>query len=154
MADYLPGDILFIDGGTPIDRVIQWATISPFNHVALVGYATLYEALTNGVAISPETKYAKYRTWHGRVDGITPNQIIQLIMWVNPWVGRHYGWREALDSGVRDVLHVPVRPRPFHHLDCSGLVAAAFASVRMPLTRAIVPTPADLWASELIKEVK
>lgn len=148
----MPGDIIFVDGGTFIDRVIQWATISPWNHCALVGDGHLIEALVDGVANSPLDKYQGRHTFHGRVRA--GQSIPDVVAWAEAWVGRKYGWREALTAGTRDVLHVPIRPRIFGHLDCSGLIAAAFASARCPITRAIAPAPSDLWASEVVEEVR
>ncbi|HUY53591.1 MAG TPA: hypothetical protein VMV23_00330 [Candidatus Nanopelagicaceae bacterium] len=153
--EFQPGDILLIEGTSPFDRLIQWATVSPYSHVALVGYGVLYEALdTQGVVMSPKDKYAKACMFHGRVPSATPEQIAQIMRWVTGWVGHHYGWREALTDGVRDVLHVPVRPKVWGHLDCSGLIAAAYAEGGCPLTRAIAPAPGDIWASMLVEEVK
>lgn len=155
MAELLPGDILLIEGTNPLDRLIQWATISPYSHAALVGDGCLIEALyRRGVVRSPICKYSQVRKFHGRVPRVAPADLTNAIAWAGLWVGRTYGWREALDSGARDLLHVPLRPRVFGHVDCSGLVAAAYLGPgRCALTRAIMPTPADLWASELIEEV-
>ena len=154
MIEYLSGDIILVEGTNFMSRVVQWATVSPYSHVALVAEDCLIEALAsqNAVVRSPLNKYQNVGTFHGRVVGATEGEIAFAVSWVHGWVGRHYGWREAIDSGVRDVLHVPLRPR-LAHLDCSGVVAGAYRAAGHPLTRAICPTPADIWVSELVQEV-
>ncbi len=154
MTVYLPGDIIFVEGTRIWDRVIEWATVSPYSHVALVSNGCLVEALEgHGVRETRLDRYAKDRVFVGRPSA-SPEQVALALNWVQSWVGKGYGWREAWTAGVRDVLHVPLRSRVFSHLDCSGLIASAYAAAGYPLTRAIAPTPADLWASELVREVE
>lgn len=151
----IPGDILLIAESDPISRLVEWATISPYSHAVLVADGHLLEALVGqGVVQSPLSKYeGSPGLFHARVLAANANQVDFAVKWAELWVGKRYGWREALTAGARDVLHVPIRPRGFAHLDCSGLIAAAYAAALCPLTRAIAPTPGDLWASMMLVAV-
>ncbi len=150
----IPGDILLIAESDPISLVVEWATISPYSHAVLVGDGHLVEALAgHGVVQSPLSKYkGSPGLFHARVPAANANQVDFAVKWAELWVGRQYGWREALTAGIRDLLHVPIRSQVFAHLDCSGLIVAAYAAAQCPLTRAIAPTPGDLWASMMLVE--
>jgi cell wall-associated NlpC family hydrolase len=153
-VNLLPGDVILVEGTHIWDRLVEWATVSPYSHAALVADGYLIEALENqGVVQSEISKYYCSSSVAMRT-GATEDQIGLAIRWAEGWIGKRYGWREALTAGVRDVLHVPLRAKMLTHLDCSGLVAASYAAARYPLTRAIAPTPADLWASELLREAQ
>jgi hypothetical protein len=148
-----PGDILLVHGDTPVDAAIRWATNSPYNHAAIVATdgASLIEAQTPVSDCVPASIYA------GRADvwrlGPFANPVAAAAATIAAdYVGKPYGYREALASGLWDVAHLPVIWR-LRGLDCSGLVATTYARAGQLLTRKPFPAPGDLAWSAVIEKV-
>ena len=151
------GDVILVNGAPPgeafpgrlLDLAIGWATVSPFHHAAIVSTSgTLIEALWR-VTESPADKYASCAI------SLRPfcaaKVCAKAAQWASSRVGDRYGIAEILEDGGRDILHLPIGWR-FHprHLTCSGLVAASYVAAGAPLTRAPVPSPADLSYSPIL----
>lgn len=154
-ASLQPGDVLLMVGrptltlGGLLDAAIEWATVSPFDHAAIVGDGCIIEALWH-VTQSPIDKYAG-NGWAYRVEGAAPNQGLRAAAWAHTRIGRRYGVREILEDGARDILHIPLWPRvhPIRYT-CSGLVAAAWRQAGVRLTWAPWPSPMDLAESPVL----
>ena len=157
-AHLQPGDILLMVGrpnlslGGWLDASIEWATDSPFDHAAIVGDGEIIEALW-AVTASPPDKYAE-NGWAFSVPTVTEEQKQAAIRWAVSHIGHRYGVAELLDDAGRDILHLPLwpqaSPRAKARYTCSGLVAAAYASARVPLTWAPWPSPQDLACSPVL----
>lgn len=151
-----PGDIALVCGHTQgesaagflLDFLIDFATVNPFHHAAIVGDGVLIEALWK-VTASPLGKYQDVAY------AFRPNVSKQVAAaaadWARGRIGDRYGVKEILADGARDLLHIPVgfgwRPS---HLSCSALVAEAYRRVGAPITRAPLPSPADLSYSPIL----
>lgn len=143
------GDIILVRGTSLLDRAIQWASVSPYSHAALVGDGHLIEALGH-VTRSPLGRYA-LRGDVFRVMAATDVQRRAAVAAAEQRVGQFYGWQMVAADAARDILHIPwwyrVKPR---RLDCSGLVWWAWWSAGVDLTHAVAPSPGDLADSPLL----
>lgn len=147
-----PGDILLVHGNSPLDAAIRWATNSPYNHAAIVATdgASVIEAQAPVTECVPATLYA------GRADvwrlGPFAKPVAGMAAKVaQDYVGKPYGYLEALASGMWDVAHLSVMWR-LRGLDCSGLVAVCYARAGQLLTRKPFPAPGDLaWSAVIMK---
>lgn len=68
-------------------------------------------------------------------------------------LGQPYGYRQAFGTGERDWLHVAVRLTTGPHLDCSGLVFAAYRYAGLVLTRRPLPAPCDIAWSAIVDPI-
>lgn len=154
--DLRPGDVLLMVGrpswslGGLLSAAIEWATVSPFDHAAIVGDGCIIEALRH-VTRSPLNRYAA-NGWRFRLSYPNPAQVQEAVAWAEAHVGQSYGIRELLGDAARDVAHLPLWPRmdPLRHT-CSGLVAAAWQAAGVRLTWAPWPSPMDLAESPLLQ---
>lgn len=158
-ASLVVGDVLLMTSspvwhgaGSALDAVIQWATVDPYDHAALVvsqpgGALVLAEALLH-VQYSPLDKYVG--TGHVFHVPTTVAQRNSLSQAAASKIGQFYGWEMLLQDGARDILHVDWSPRlnP-HQLDCSAFVAWCFLRAGIRLTYKPAPAPADLAFSPI-----
>jgi len=148
------GDIVLVSRGNGIlDKLVQWATVSPFYHAAIaLNESEIIEAAFRGA------RYNSLATYAGRcsvltVAGATPEQGIAAANYAQGYIGSAYGWKDIIEDALVLGLHVPggYRWRSWHHYDCSCLVAAAWADGGTQLTLAPAPSPADLgWSPVLV----
>ena len=153
MTEIKPGDILLVHGASIIDAVIRWGTSRTYNHAAIVATdgVSVIEAQTPVARKIPASFYAgRADVW--RLMPFAPNVALTAAARAERFVGKPYGFREALASGLWDVAHVPVMWR-LRHLDCSGLCVQAYSDAGLLLTRHPFPAPADLGWSALIGKV-
>jgi hypothetical protein len=155
-----PGDIILVHGKPGwslsglLDAAIEWSTISPFSHAAMVGSDAdglcIYEALWH-VTKSPITKYVSSGTVFSVADA-TDAERAAAAAWAAERVGIRYGLKELLEDGGRYVLHIPLVHRAFpRHFTCSMLVAYAWAvGADVVLTYEPLPSPASLSYSPLL----
>lgn len=149
-----PGDIILVYRGNGLfDKLIRWATTSPFFHVAMVvDGERLIEAAFGGVRYQPVDKYDG-KSVVLSPQGATDAQRSAAVADAQLYWRQAYGWRAIVVDALRLGLHVPIgyRWRTWHHYDCSCLVANAWATAGLPLTFAPAPSPADLgWSPVLI----
>ncbi len=149
-----PGDVVLVRRGNGLfDKLVRFATVSPYYHAALVADGgDVIEARLHGVVRRPASEYA------GRCnvlvpDGVTPADRAQAVAFAQSKVGLPYGWGDILADALRLGLHIDTgyRWRAWKHLDCSCLVTAAWASQGIWLTEEPAPSPASLgWSPVLI----
>ena len=149
-----PGDVVLVRRGNGLfDRLVRFATVSPYYHAAIMDdSATLIEAGMGGVRKVDGDKYA------GKSDvlapaGATAAQREAAVQFARMHVGLRYGWGDIVADALRIGLHVATgyRWRRWKHMDCSCLVAAAWASAGIWLTDEPAPSPASLgWSPVLI----
>ncbi len=154
MTEMQAGDVVLVSRGTGVlDKVVQFATASPYFHAALAINSTeVVEAAFRGVRYNELSTYAG-RCSILRVDGATLAQRHQAVEWARQHIGLGYGWHDIFADALRLGLHVPYgyHWRTWHHYDCSCLVANAYALAGVPLTFAPAPSPATLgWSSVLV----
>ncbi len=158
VGDLAPGDIVLVAGvhwtgglwGGLLDAAIQWATVSPFHHAALVGDGVLIQALAQVETAALDTYAAD--GWAYRVTA-TDAQRQQAVAWAVAHEGAPYGVDAILEDALIDVAHVQPPARGCHPkwVTCSGLVERAFSrGAGVPLTWRVLPSPADLAASPLL----
>jgi uncharacterized protein YycO len=143
-----PGDVILVEGRSWLDRLIRWATASPFSHAALVGDGVLVEANWPTVRKVPLDAYAA----NGRAYRVqaTDEQRRGAVAAALSRVGQPYGLEELLVAdAARYLLHVILRLRPTY-LTCSHLVAWAYRRSGVVLTWAPYPSPADLAESPIL----
>lgn len=148
-----PGDIVLVYRGNGIfDKLVQWATVSPFFHAAMIVDGTrLIEAAFGGVRYNAVDHYAG-RSVVLSPDGATADQRKAAVAHAQLCWGRPYGWGDIVADALRLGLHVPIgyRWRIWHNYDCSSLVANAWALAGLPLTLEPAPSPATLgWSTVL-----
>ena len=145
-----PGDLILVYRGNGIfDKLVQWATVSPFFHAALVvDSERLIEAAMGGVRYNAVDHYAG-RSVVLSPSGATAEQRKAAVAHAQLYWGQPYGWSMIVQDAERLGLHLPVgyRWRRLAHWDCSGLVAEAWANAGLPLTLVPAPTPGDLGFS-------
>ena len=129
-----------------LDDGIAVSTVNPFTHSALVvgqpGRLRIVEALFR-VTESPLDKY-EATGWYYPLSP-TASQSRMLEATAMDHMGQLYGASMVWQDFVRDDLHIDIHPRiDPAHLDCSGLVCLCCVQAGMPLTRAPVPSPADV----------
>ena len=158
VASLAPCDIVLVAGvhwtgglwGGLLDAAIQWATVSPFHHAALVGDGVLIQALAT-VDTAPLDTYAA-DGWVYRVHA-TDAQRQQAVAWALAHRGAPYGVGAILADALIDVGHVQPPARWCHPqwVTCSGLAERAYSrGAGVPLTWRVLPSPADLAASPLL----
>ena len=154
------GDIILVRGhpglwppGSWLDAGIELATLSPYAHACLVGaHGRIINPLWH-VQYSPLDRYAADGDAF-RVVSATPEQRQAATQWARRRIGLDYGLKELLEDGARDLAHIPLLPRIHEqHWTCSGFCAAAYLAAGVTLTRAVLPSPADLFNSPLLLPV-
>lgn len=149
-----PGDLLLVSGHGPIERLVEWSTVSPFSHVAMSFRegAVVESKEGHGVRLVSTDLYPDSKWYRVRCDQTTRDAALAFAL---SKLGQPYGWREALDDGLRDILHVGAGTRwqAFRHYDCSALCVAAYAKAGLVLTYRPVPAPADLVWSPLVEPI-
>lgn len=107
----------------------------------------------HGVRVAPAEIYQG--DWYQVIcDQATKDRALEFAL---SRLGRPYGWRDALDEGLRDILHIRSageRWRSWRHFDCSALVVAAYFKAGLVLTYRPDPAPADLGWSPLLRKLK
>ena len=145
-----PGDIILVSRGNGIlDRLVRWATVTPYFHAAMVvDSERLIEAAFGGVRYRPVDTYAG-RSSVLSLKGATAAQREAAVQWAQMHWGTPYGWRTILIDTARIGLHLPIGYgwRRLSHLDCSCFVTAAWWQAGVPLTFVPAPTPGDLGFS-------
>jgi uncharacterized protein YycO len=145
-----PGDVILVahhPGEGCLDRAIEWATVSPWHHAAMVGVDALIQAVWRVDTVPLDTYAAT--GWAFRVQA-TPNQRQAAVAAMSSKIGRPYGLRELLEDGARAVK-IPIGAKWIpKYYTCSGLVAWAYAQAGVRLTYAPLPSPADLSYSPLL----
>ncbi len=148
-----PGDVVLVSRGSGLfDRLVRWATTSYFFHAALVADGgDVIEARLRGVSRRPLSEYAG-RYWAYSVAGATQAQREAAVEFCQAKVGTSYGWGDIVADALRLGLHVNTgyRWRTWKHLDCSCLVAAAYADAGLWTTLKPAPSPADLGWSPVL----
>lgn len=158
-----PGDVLLMvgGGGAPwdwaLDAAIACSEGSPYTHAAQVvpdpaSGVRIAEQLWR-VQYSPAEKYAH----NGEIYRPTRTTSVMLDIIARWWAGhqgRIYGVAEILADAGRLDLHLPFwahwHPR---HYTCSAAVAQGWWHTGWPLTRAPLPSPADLAYSPRLERV-
>lgn len=148
-----PGNLILVYRGNGLfDKLVRWATTSPFFHVAMVvDSSRLIEASFGGVRYQDVHKYDGKSVVLSPA-GATPAQRAKAVASAQLYYRQPYGWGDIVADALRLGLHVPIgyRWRTWHHYDCSALVANCWALAGLPLTFAPVPSPADLgWSTTL-----
>ncbi|HNU10115.1 MAG TPA: YiiX/YebB-like N1pC/P60 family cysteine hydrolase [Rubrivivax sp.] len=153
------GDVLLVEGGSRVSRIIKYLTQSNWSHATLyVGCdqagcrgPTLIEAdLEDGVRATPLTAYTHMHTRICRPQGLAPAEIDRLVAHVLGRVGEHYDLQNLVDLGR---YLMPVFPIPQHRRRqmlafgsgdptraiCSTLIAQAFQAIRYPILPELRP---------------
>lgn len=150
-----PGDVILVAGvhwdhglaAGLLDWAIQWATVSPFHHAALVGDGVLLQSLAT-VQTAPLDTYAA-DGWPFTVVA-TPDERTRAVRWAEKHLGNPYGVSAILADGLMDLAHV-VPPARWCHpqwVTCSGFVERAYSrGAARTLSWRPLPSPADLAAS-------
>jgi len=153
VTQLLPGDVLLVEGTSVFDKLIRWATNSPYNHAAIVATdcVSVIEAQTPVALRIPASFYA------GRADvwrpmPFAPNVALAASARAERFVGKPYGWAEVLGSGLWDVAHIPLRYK-LRTFDCSGLVVQSYADVGLLITWHPFPAPGDIAFSAIVQNV-
>lgn len=148
-----PGDLLLVRGDNPIDRAIEFATVSPYSHVAmLVRPGELIEAKEfHGVRLVPVSTYPKadwYRVRAGRAVRIDAARCALTRL------GQPYDWADVARDAEIDFLHIdPVR-RFSRNVDCAMLCWWAYRCAGVILTNRPIPAPCDLVWSPLLTRLE
>lgn len=149
-----PGDIILVRRGNGLfDKLVRFATVSPYFHAAMVvNDQYLVEARLSGVSMRLISEYA------GRCDLLKPLGATNLdrakaTQFALSKLHLPYGWIDIIEDAERLGLHIDngYRWRKWRHYDCSCLVAAAWANAGIRLTLAPAPTPGDLGFASILQ---
>lgn len=147
-----PGDVILVPGTGLIERLIEFVTVSPFSHAALVGRGQLIEAAMGGVRVAPLDKYPTGCVL--TVADASAAQCGAAVLAAEARLGQGYGWADILRDAERDLLHLPVgmgrRWWRRGTVDCSMLVAAAWRTAGVTLTYVPIPSPGDIGYSPVL----
>ena len=145
-----PGDLMLIRGAGVFERAVEWATSSPYGHVAMfVQPGQIVEAKDfRGVQLNKISAYPNHK-WY-RV-ACEPEQRAKAVGWALKRLGQPYGWAEAAHDWNRPLVGLELVKRThLRPVDCSGLCVWSYRQVGVLLTRRPAPTPADLsWSVAL-----
>ena len=153
-----PGDVILVAGvhwshglvAGLLDAAIQWATVSPFHHAALVGEGVLIQSLAT-VQTGPLDAYTA-DGWVFHVDAPS-RACARAVQWAMAHRGNPYGVGAILADALMDVAHVqpPARWCRPRWVTCSGFVERAYSrGAGVPFTWRPLPSPADLAASPVL----
>lgn len=129
-------------GKSPLSRIIQFVTWSPYSHASWVSDDNFptreYEAWSRGVTCdagigathTPGTRVDLFR-----VRGLTPEQDVAVERFMKRELGKGYDWMGLTNFVTRR----PATPIQQLHWFCSELVFAAHASAGMRLLREVEP---------------
>ncbi len=154
-----PGDVLLMTTGPKqslgsrlLDVLIAVSEGNPFVHSCLVGDGHLIDPTWPSVQQAPLDRYSR-SGWAFRVHtGEMRRQAA--LAWAEAHVGNPYGIGELFADAARYDLHIVLpawyRWRP-GRWTCSGFVSQAYLAAGVTLTRAPLPSPADLsYSPDLI----
>lgn len=146
-----PGDVLLARGVSPWERLIEYATSSPYSHAAMLTPTgdLLVEAKDfAGVRTVPVDTYPNADWFRVKC---SPQKRLRAAGWALSRVGQSYGWNEVLHDWNRPLVGLEIARRTeLRKVDCSGLVVYAYGKAGVTLTRRPFPTPADLsWSVAL-----
>lgn len=152
-----PGDILLMtrrkDGGALtwlLDTLISLSEVNPLVHAAICGDGCIIDPVWHVMRRPPA--YYRRNGWRLRPNCST-EQRQAAARWAQTRIGDPYGVAELLEDGVRLDLHFVARAWYRMHrrrYTCSGFVAEAYARAGVVLTRAPLPSPADLAYSPVL----
>jgi hypothetical protein len=156
-----PGDVLLVEGNSKLSSAIKYLTQSTWSHAALYigeveGEPSLIEAeIGLGVIQVPLTKYAGFHLRICRPVGAAPEELAQVIGFVQARLGAQYDMRNLLDL-LRWTFPNPPVPQHLRRrmialgsgeptrAICSSLIAEAFNQIGYP----ILPDPGSTGDSE------
>jgi uncharacterized protein YycO len=151
-----PGDVVLVSRGNGLfDRLVRWATVSPYFHAAImVSETDLVEARLHGVKRRPLSEYGGHATIL-TVSGANPGRRAKAVQFAIESANANlpYGWRDIVADALRLGLRIPVGYRWFrwNSYDCSALVAECWRVAGVSITYHPAPAPADLgWSPVLI----
>jgi len=142
-----PGDLLLVRGSGPLQRIIEFATSSPYCHVGmLTPQGDLVEAKEfHGIRRVPVSAYPK-ANWY-RVQ-CSPEQRLAAVAWALQRVGESYGWLQVAHDWNRPLVGAELTRRlHLAPVDCSGLVCYSYSKAGFTITRRSFASPADIsWS--------
>lgn len=146
--------IALYQGTSPVSRLIQWRTWSPFSHAAWVyGDGAVIEAW-KGVGVHEADNLGSAHRPGTRVEllsiQLTDSEEWDLMAFLRAQIGKRYDYR-----GVLGFISHRDSAQQQNAWFCSELIAAAFESIGRPLLARIPPwrvTPGMLWTSPLLKQ--
>jgi uncharacterized protein YycO len=154
VAKLSTGDIILVRGHGPIERAIEFATTSPYSHAAMMTHrGDLVESKEfHGVRTVPANSYNG--DWYTVACDAETKRVAEEFALAH--LGQPYGWQDALDDGLRDLLHIRAGDtwRHWRHFDCSALIVAAYFHAGVVLSWRPVPAPADLAWSPLLRKLE
>ena len=133
-----------------LDSLISWSEANPLVHAAICSEGCVIDPVWH-VMRRPLAYYRK-TGWRLRPNCSTEERQAA-ARWAQSRIGDPYGVAELLDDGVRLDLHFVARAWYRMHrrrYTCSGFVAEAYARAGVVLTRAPLPSPADLAYSPVL----
>ncbi|MFE1631035.1 hypothetical protein ACFLFF_30335 [Brevibacillus reuszeri] len=149
-------DLLFVRGRSPLAKLIQWATDSPYSHVAIV-LDTYHIAETDwrfplqwNHNNYPFPHYDIYRYKHA----FEQWQVEAMTEFIQDHIGTPYDFWQSVTNGLYLLTGIPIRDAP-DRMNCSETVDRMFYAAGIQLTARDLGkvTPADLVQSRHLKKV-
>lgn len=149
-------DLLFVKGRSPMSRLIQWVTKSPYSHVAIV-LDELHVVETDWrqplavkhITYRPE-EYDVYRY----VGELSEQQEESMYNYLLKSLGKEYDYIQSITNGLYKLFGFPILNVPYR-ANCSEEADMMFLAGWIDLI-ANAPglvTPADLSSSQYLKKV-
>ncbi|HLN63765.1 MAG TPA: hypothetical protein VK464_19770 [Symbiobacteriaceae bacterium] len=150
-----PGDIMLVRGHSPISRLIQWITRSPYSHAALVANESIIIEADWGIRLRAVRN--PYRDYDLYTADPTETQRRTIVAYGRGRIGYGYDLWRLLALALRELFHLRL---PFlnagDRLVCSELIDLAYREAGIDL-RPDQPdgyvTPRDLALSPTIRKV-
>ncbi|RNB72190.1 hypothetical protein [Brevibacillus panacihumi] len=149
-------DLLFVRGSSPLARLIQWVTRSPYSHVAIV-LDELHVAETDW-RFPLQRNHNNYPPWQYDVyryrGELTAAQAAVMTEFIHAHIGTPYDFLQTVTNGLYLLTGLPIRDAP-NRMNCSETVDRMFSSAGISLTTLDVGkvTPADLVRSSNLQKV-
>ncbi len=149
-------DLLFVRGHSPVARLIQWITKSPYSHVAIV-LDDMHIAETDW-RFPLQRHHNNYPPWQCDVyryrSELTAAQVDVMSAFIQQHIGTPYDFWQTVTNGLYLLTGLPISDAS-GRMNCSETVDKMFAAAGIRLTSGDIGkvSPADLVRSSLLQRV-
>jgi uncharacterized protein YycO len=149
-------DIILVHGASVLDTLVGIVTKSPWTHCAMVvdpeRYLTIEASAFTIVRYRPLSTF-KNSSLIVRVPDLTEEQRDKIVLYAQKQLGKKYDYKAIFDEFERYEFGKAIGPEKPGRFICSSLVAAAYKSAGIDLTRYPLASPDDIYKSEKVTPV-
>ncbi|MGO0058665.1 hypothetical protein ACTID9_01125 [Brevibacillus fluminis] len=149
-------DLLFVRGRSPLARLIERVTHSPYSHVAIV--LDEHHIAETDWRFPLRWNHNNYPPWQCDVyryrGELTAAQVSAMDAFIRAHIGTPYDFWQTVTNGLYLLTGLPIRDAP-NRMNCSETVDRMFAAAGIRLTSAELGkvSPADLARSSKLQRI-